>query len=331
MFAYNPSIFRDKRDIQETYKILGTTVDAHINQHLQVYIDIHHSVYSTEYIPTTNIKDHIPLTAVQLRMAFSCLVDADHTDTSIHFGGKLPKPTSLLSDKRIEKLIDYEAKLVNEVSSDVSAERLNARREFFKLTSICEYDKFNSLDAPVGLGKTLSGTMLALRIAKNNDCERIFTILPFTNIISQTVKTYNKSIRLYRETKRNINEIHSKCEFESANKRQYSNLWNSPINVSTAVQFFESLTSNRPGQCRKLHQFANSVIILDEMHSMLPHHYWDYILPLLKDLSDNFNIHFITSSGSSVYYWKLFEFDGIVNDILSGEYYNKVQQLEQNR
>ncbi|MCX6907980.1 MAG: CRISPR-associated helicase/endonuclease Cas3, partial [Verrucomicrobia bacterium] len=58
--------------------------------------------------------------------------------------------------------------------------------------------------------------------------------------------------------------------------------WDYPIIVTTTVQFFESLFSNRRSKCRKIHNISTSVVIFDEVQTFPK----EIILPTLQMLQD---------------------------------------------
>jgi CRISPR-associated endonuclease/helicase Cas3 len=273
---------------------------------------------------------------VLFRSMLSCLVDADHTDTDRFYSKQYGIYTfgTLQPNVRLDLLNKHIAALIPN-PNEVSPERLKSRQDLYNVCLTCEIPKdisFFPLDGSVGLGKTFSGAVFALRVAIQRQADRFYNIIPYTNIISQTVGEYRKSMLLEGEDENNINEIHSKCEFDKIWMRKYSNRWNAPINVSTAVQFFESLVNNRTARLRKLHWFANSVFFFDEFDKSMPHEYWQYVLPLLKQMSSDYNCSFIFSSGTSAYYWDIFDECEIqVHDIIDKNTYKDFQRLEEKR
>lgn len=337
---YTPRLknFRDNRDIFETYGIgtQGTTVKDYIDQNLKNLEDTHDAEVGINYTPVSLFTD-IPysIKSISYRIAFSCLVDADHTDTEIFYSNKNFEPfefSKLRATERGELLENYITSIPTDPS--VSPKRVENRK---LLHDICHTSfipkniSFFALDCPVGTGKTLNGWKYVLRLAIDRNCDRLFNIIPYTNIISQTVEVFRKSILFKSENEYNINEIHSKVEFDDVWMRKYSNKWNAPINVSTMVQFAESLASNRPSACRKLHWFSNSVIFFDEFDKSMAHENWEFFLEILKDMAENFNCIFVFASGTSAYYWEIFEKDINVHYIIDKKSAREFGKLERSR
>ena len=73
--------------------------------------------------------------------------------------------------------------------------------------------------------------------------------------------------------------------------------WDYPVIVTTNVQFFESLFSNRRSDCRKLHNIANSVVIFDEVQT-LPIGFYKPIVDTLDTLHCVFGVSMLFTTAS---------------------------------
>ena len=84
-------------------------------------------------------------------------------------------------------------------------------------------------------------------------------------------------------------EIESEYALDARQKLKLaSENWDMPIVVTTNVQFFESLFSARSSRCRKLHNIANSVIVIDEAQ-MIPTGFLKPCLYALAELVTNYH------------------------------------------
>lgn len=204
------------------------------------------------------------------RMLYSCLVDADFLDTESFMDKNkheqrpsFPALTALreqFDDKMKRMMKDAPITYVNQVRTEIYEMCCAAARQASGLYS---------LSVPTGGGKTLSGTAFALHHATNPEhCkDRIIYVIPYTSIIEQTADELRKYFG-----KENVIEHHSNIspEKESPQNTLAAENWDAPIIITTNVQFFESLYAAKPGQCRKLHNIVNSVVILDEAQLLPP-------------------------------------------------------------
>jgi CRISPR-associated endonuclease Cas3-HD len=274
---------------------------------------------------------------VFLRLLLSCLVDADHTDTAVHYG-KHPVNEDVPSLRPAERL----ARLDNYVSSlgvygDSDNVRDMLRSEMYSACRNAQPDvNIVSCSSPVGSGKTTAVMAHLLAQAHKRGLCRIFVVLPFTNIIRQSVEIYRNALCLPGENPAEVvAELHHRADFESEDERHLTALWRAPIIVTTAVTFFETLASNSPPSLRRLHELPGSAVFVDESHAALP----AKLLPLawkwINVFAEEWSCYWILASGSLNRFWEIEEISDKCNlnvpEIVREELRTKLSSFEENR
>ncbi len=249
-----------------------------------------------------------------VRRLFSALVDADFLDTEAHFQGNghgkvyRPPGPELQADESLAILRDRLAELgkksrapdhINQVRRDLLGDCLQAAERqpgLFTLT------------APTGSGKTLTMLAFALKHAQRHGLRRIVMVIPYLTIIEQTAAIY-RDLFESRFGADYVLEHHSMAGFGAEDNEEDSEVeaerrrrllaenWDAPIIVTTSVQLLESLFSNRPSNCRKLHRLARSVILFDEVQT-LPVSLAVPTLAALSHLSQQWNSSVVFSTAT---------------------------------
>ncbi len=211
---------------------------------------------------------------LHLRNFSSCLIDADRTDSAafendekITSDKKIPDWGDLLS--RLERRLgsfSTEGKL-GKIRSDVSercAELGRGEKGIFTCSAF------------TGAGKTLASLRFALEQAKKFEMKRIVIVAPYTSIIDQNADEI-RSILEDEETRGKIVlECHSNITAEKkeslldtvADYERYESTWNTPVIVTTMVQFLETLFGSGTKNIRRMHRLASSVLVFDEIQTL---------------------------------------------------------------
>lgn len=236
-------------------------------------------------------------------MVFSALVDADFLDTEAHFAKEETKRRSGYPE--LEDLWRHFREDQNDLISGTKDTKLNNIRENIYhqcLDASTRSQGFFTLTVPTGGGKTRSGMGFALKHALQHDLDRIIVVIPYTSIIEQTADEYRKIFNTERAVLEHHSAVNCKeTDRSDSQKRPWWELaaenWDAPIVITTTVQFFDSLFSNRPSKCRKLHNVARSVVILDEVQT-LPEGLLKPIINVLKELVNHYKISLVFSTAT---------------------------------
>jgi len=228
--------------------------------------------------------------ALRARMLLSCLVDADRLDTENHFDSS-QTAERIVPALQPERALQLLRQCLDSKPTDGPVNALRKQLLHDCLSAAAKSPGLFTLTAPTGSGKTLSSLAFALqhivhhnaRLAENDPhrFRRVIVVIPFTSIIEQTARVYRElfeqefgldyvlehhSAIAPRERKEDQGRDSEDERLRRA--RLAAENWASPLVVTTNVQFFQSLFSNRPSDCRKLHNIGRSVVLFDEVQTL---------------------------------------------------------------
>jgi CRISPR-associated endonuclease/helicase Cas3 len=251
--------------------------------------------------PASTATVTVPKTAsamLDTRLLFSSLVDSDFLDTERTMNQGDPEYVWRPDGKALEARKALEA--LEQFLEIKNADRKlpeKTRKLRDQLSRACRDAALTgkhlyTLTAPTGTGKTLAMLRFALeRASRDKRVRRIIVVLPFLSILDQTVKIYREIFADFGE--HYILEHHSLTGTKSEEKpsdeqtlrakqaRLLTQNWDAPIVITTSVQLLESLHANRPSACRKLHNIAGSIVLIDEAQTLPV----NLAVPTLKTLS----------------------------------------------
>ena len=231
--------------------------------------------------------------ALWLRMLFSSLVDADFLDTERFMQpaqfdqrGQYPDLSTLreVFNQHMQAFAaDAEPTPVNLIRAQILQDCRKAAQQPAGVFS---------LTVPTGGGKTLSGMAFALEHAVKHHKKRIIYAIPYTSIIEQTANIYRS---IFKDLGSCVLEHHSNLDVSDPERETAQSRL--AIVVTTNVQLFESLFASRTSRCRKLHNLANSIIVLDEAQ-LLPPDFLNPILSVMKSLVEHYDVTFVLSTAT---------------------------------
>ena len=235
------------------------------------------------------------------RMLYSCLVDADYLDTEAFYARLDGKTVARGGYPSLEALQQAFNQHLQNVRADAKENSEGGQAELNRLRSdILDHAQQQAalppglftLTVPTGGGKTYTSMAFALEHARQHGQRRIIYVIPFTSIIEQNAAAFRDAFGDLGEAA--VLEHHSTFDDRKLQERDTRDKlrhatenWDAPIVVTTAVQFFESLFADRSSRCRKLHNIAGSVIILDEAQ-MLPLHLLRPVMAAIDELARNY-------------------------------------------
>ena len=210
---------------------------------------------------------------LMVRFLFSCLIDADRIDTADSECRRTrqfrPDGDYVLWSQLIDRLESY----LLSIRMDSPIDSLRCEISRHCLEAAARPRGTYTLTVPTGGGKTLASLRFALHHAKQNKCDRVVYVVPYTSIIDQNamvVRSILEPDSAPGDSGNVVLEHHASISPERQTWREkiLCENWDAPVVYTTLVQFLESLFGAGTRGARRMHQLANAVIVFDEVQTV---------------------------------------------------------------
>ena len=254
---------------------------------------------------------------LETQFGFACLLESDKRDaganTVYKFDDLKPYFNENFDKKLSEKFDSFNNDgALNRVRTQMREECLQSLQKNLK-----DGKRVFSLSAPTGAGKTMMLLGLANEILKQNSDLSVVYALPFLSITEQVEAECRK---IFSDNKDAVMRIDSRSENERIQKLQKEletdqhkekllelirenfseETFDHPFIITTFVQVFEALVSNRNATLLRLPNFARSVFLIDEIQALPPRLY-TFFVAYLDEFCRQFNSYAIISTATMPY------------------------------
>lgn len=276
-----------------------------------------------------------------IALFFSVLIDADKMDASGTVEVNRKEIPSDAVDVFKRHTFSDEENDINKIREEAYVEVIN------NVESVDLNNNIFSIQLPTGIGKTFIGVSSALKLKKRildekNINARFIYSLPFLSIIDQNEELIRSILNFngisgndyllkhshLSDMVYNVNsDFEEEYYYDINNSKLLIEGWNSEIIITTFIQLFYSLISNKNRSLRKFHNITNSIILLDEIQS-IPYKYWDVINLILKKLAEEYNCWIILMTATKPLIFKNNEHYPLISD--ESYYFSQFDRVEYN-
>jgi len=213
-----------------------------------------------------------------LRLLFSCLIDADRTNTA-----NFEKPAAAVyrqnqAYEKWERLLERLDRNLSQMNTDGSVNRIRRQVSDQCFRAANRPSGIYTLTVPTGGGKTLSALRFALEHARRHALDRIIFVSPYISIVDQNAAVARSILEPegvpYASV---VLEHHSNVQDDPDDevgrpdlwrRRVLAENWDAPVVFTTSVQVLEALFGSGTRAVRRLHAMARAVIVFDEVQTL---------------------------------------------------------------